>query len=242
MSDLVAYALEDGVARISMDDGKANAMSADMLSALHVAFDRAVEDDAVVLFSSERPGVFSAGFDLKVFASQDPVRSHEMVRLGAELAVKILELPTPVLAVCEGHAVAMGAFLLLACDRRIAVNGPYLVGFNEVKIGIPTPGYGIELARQRLAPAFLSRTAVLGEMFAPKDALAAGFFDHLVTREVSQPTISEALAAASQIHRGAHAIAKTRVRASATQAMRAAIAAEVTLDVFRRRSATPSAA
>jgi enoyl-CoA hydratase len=66
-----------------------------------------------------------------------------MVRLGAELAVRVLGFPYPVVTACPGHAYPMGAFLLLASDIRIGADGPYRIGLNEVAIGIPVPTFGL---------------------------------------------------------------------------------------------------
>src|SRR5262245_24170352 len=108
MNDRVVYRCTDGVATITMDDGKVNAMSAAMLSDLGAAFDQAERDRAIAILRSARPGIFSAGFDLKVFAANDPARSHEMARAGAELALRLMTHPFPTVGVMEGHAYPMG--------------------------------------------------------------------------------------------------------------------------------------
>ncbi|MGZ4223271.1 MAG: enoyl-CoA hydratase-related protein [Solirubrobacteraceae bacterium] len=84
MSDVMTYALEDGIATITMDDGKVNVLGIPMLRELQAAFDRAEEDDAVVILTG-REGRFSAGFDLKVF-SETPEQLPEMLTLGANLS------------------------------------------------------------------------------------------------------------------------------------------------------------
>jgi hypothetical protein len=152
---LVSYEKTDGIAKISMDDGKVNVMSVAMLSELTAAFERAERDGVIVILTSAREGIFSAGFDTKILANKDPQEVFEMVRLGAELAVRVLAFPRPVVTACPGHAYPMGAFLLLASDVRIGADGPYRIGLNEVAIGIPVPTFGLELARDRLLPAYL---------------------------------------------------------------------------------------
>src|SRR5262249_36054499 len=117
MSTPVTYQLEDSIARISMDDGKMNVLSVDMLFELGRAFDRAKADRAVVLLAG-REGVFSGGFDLRALAAGGP-DAYTMVRMGFELAERILAFPTPVVVACTGHAIAMGAFLLLSGDYRV---------------------------------------------------------------------------------------------------------------------------
>ena len=148
MTQLLTYEFSGSVARIAMDDGKLNVMSPDMLGALHEAFDRAEADGAIVILSG-REGIFSAGFDLKVISHGSPDEHHRMLSLGAELALRVLSFPTPVVSACAGHALPMGAFLMLASDVRIGADGPFMIGLNEVAIGLTVPQFAIELARLR---------------------------------------------------------------------------------------------
>jgi enoyl-CoA hydratase len=237
LSQPVRYELEGGVARITLDDGKVNAMSLSTLEALHSAFDRAAADDAVVLLTSGRERIFSAGFDLKVFAAGNPEASLAMVRAGAELALKLLGHPAPVVTVCAGDAYPMGAFLILASDVRIGVAGPHRIGFNEVAIGIAVPSFALALGRYRLAPAWLDRTAVMGEMYSFSDAVTAGFLDRLVAPADFEAEVSKSLDHALRIHRGPHAVVKSRLRQPTMKAMREAIDAELTLEAYGGRAA-----
>ncbi|HEY1312777.1 MAG TPA: crotonase/enoyl-CoA hydratase family protein [Steroidobacteraceae bacterium] len=236
MSGPVCYIKSEAVAKIVMDDGKVNVMSTAMLSALLGAFDRAEQDAAIVILSSARAGIFSAGFDTKILASKQPEAIYEMVKLGAELAARILSFRYPVVAACNGHAFPMGAFLLLAADVRIGADGPFKIGMNEVAIGIPVPAFALELGRERMVPAYLQRTALTGEMFAPPDAVAAGFLDRVVPPEELPAAAESAAAALCKIDFESHASTKTRLRRTAIAAVRAAIEAEITLEAYRRRA------
>ncbi|MBR0784418.1 crotonase/enoyl-CoA hydratase family protein [Bradyrhizobium iriomotense] len=237
----VTYELNDGVARIGLDDDKVNVMSAAMLGEIGAAFDRAEKEAGMVVLRSARPGIFSAGFDLKVFASGDAAKSLEMVRAGAELALRLMAFPHPTVGVMEGHAFPMGTFLLLACDVRLGARGPHRMGLNEVAIGIAPPSFAIELARSRLHPAWLSRTATLGEMYEPDDALTAGFLDRVVAPEAIDNTLGEIVAALRGIHKPSHATAKMRLRQPAMDAMRAAIDRELTMAAYEASNRARSA-
>lgn len=237
MTNRVTYRCEAGVAHITMDDGKVNAMSLAMLQDLDAALDRAQSDNAVVVVRSGRAGIFSAGFDLKVFASNDPVRSLEMVRAGAELALRLMSFPSPTIGVMEGHAFPMGTFLLLACDVRIGARGKFRMGLNEVTIGISPPRFGIELARSRVHPAWLSRTVTLGEMFEPEDAVIAGFLDRAVPPEEIEGSLAEVLSALKSVNRSMHASAKLNLRKQAMSAVREAIDEDLTIDAYRAAAA-----
>jgi enoyl-CoA hydratase len=232
MINLVDYQCRDGVARIIMDDGRVNIMSTQMLQSLHEAFDRASEDRAIAVLSSGRPGIFSAGFDLKVFAARDVAGSIAMVKSGADLILKLLAFDTPVISICAGHAYPMGAFLLLSSDLRLGVEGPYGIGFNEVIVGIPVPGFALELGRSRLHPAWLSRTATIGEMYGPSDAVTAGFLDRAVPEAEIEDALVAAIAGLRQVHQPSHAMVKRRLRADTISAMRAAVEAEITVAAY----------
>jgi enoyl-CoA hydratase len=73
-----------------------------------------------------RPGIFSAGFDMKTFARGQEA-ALEMVRAGINLIQAVLRFPRPVVAACTGHAYPMGAFLLLSADVRIGAAGPWKI-------------------------------------------------------------------------------------------------------------------
>jgi enoyl-CoA hydratase len=233
MSERVTYRCEAGVARITMDDGKVNAISTAMLADLDAALDRAEADAAIVVLRSSRPGIFSAGFDLKVMAAGDPDASLKMVRGGAALALRLMGFPQPTIGVMEGHAYPMGTFLLLACDLRIGALGPHRMGLNEVAIGITPPGFAIELTRSRVHPSYLSRTVTLGEMFEPGLAADAGFLDRAVAPEAVDQAIDEAVGAFKGVDRAMHAAAKLALRRGAMTAMREAVERELTPDAYR---------
>jgi enoyl-CoA hydratase len=221
MAALVSYQLQDSIATITMDDGKVNALSLPMLTEINMALDRASVDRAVVVLTG-RPGVFTAGFDLPALAAGGSA-ALAMVRAGFELAVRLLSFPAPVLIACTGHAVAMGAFLLSSGDYRIGTAGPYKITANEVAIGIPIPRAAVEICRQRLGPAYLTRAIVLAEVFSPGDAVTAGFLDRVVAAADLPDAANAAAAALATLNMDAHAAAKLLVAEHALEAIRAAI-------------------
>lgn len=178
----VTYTLEDGIATIAMDDGKANVLSPAMLEALNSAFDSAEKDEAVVILTGRDGGVFSGGFDLKVMMS-GPENAIALTCQGSRFALRLLGFPYPVIAAVSGHAIAMGAFTLLACDYRIGPVEPTKTGLNETQIGMTMHHFGIELAREFIPKNFLNRSLINGEIFAPKDARLAGYYDTLVEKD-----------------------------------------------------------
>jgi enoyl-CoA hydratase len=218
MGTLVTSRLDNSIATITLDDGKVNVLSPDMLDQVNTALDEAA--DAAVVVLTGRPGVFSAGFDLRVLQARDEA-ADRMIRGGFELAARLLTFPAPVLIACTGHAIAMGSFLLLSADYRIGAEGPYKITANEVAIGMSIPVAAIEICRQRLSPTHLSRALTLAETFPPAEAAAAGFLDLVVP----EPELADAAAAAASrlaaLDRAAHAATKLRVRGATAAAIRA---------------------
>jgi len=224
MATLVTYRLDDGIGTITMDDGKVNALSLQMLSELNGALDRAAADRSVVVLSG-RDGVFSAGFDLPVLRAGGS-ESIAMVRAGFELAERVLSFPMPVVIACTGHAVAMGVFLLLSGDYRVGATGPYKITANEVAIGLTMPRAAVEILRQRLTPAHFNRAAVIAEPFAPGNAVEAGFLDRVVAPAELHEVARTTAVALSTLNMEAHAATKLRARQHALRAIHAGIEAD----------------
>lgn len=181
MNEYVNYAQNAGVASLTMDDGKANAFGLNMIRALSEALDRAAAEAEVVVISG-RPGVFCAGFDLKVIAGA-PEDRLAMIRGGAELLLKLYLCRQPVIIACTGHAVAAGALLLLTADYRVGALGGTKIGLNETAIGLTLPTFGVELARARLDSRSLSEAVIGARLYAPDEAATVGYLDRAVAVE-----------------------------------------------------------
>jgi enoyl-CoA hydratase len=226
MADLVTYDRDGPVSTVTMDDGRVNVFSFDMLRSLHEAFDQAESDRTVVLLTG-RPGYFSAGFDLKVLREGGAEATRELLTLGATLAERILLFPAPVVVSCPGHAFPAGAFLLMAADERIGAAGPFKLGLNEVRIGLTLPWFAIVLARHRLTPTDFDHATVTGTMFDPDGARGAGLLDAVV----APADLAEAARVAAEdmatLDRRAHAGTKRRARQAVATELRAAIQSEL---------------
>lgn len=224
MGSVVTYQLKDSIATITMDDGKVNVLSLQMLSEINSALDQAVADEAVVVLTG-REGVFSAGFDLAVLNAGGS-EAMAMLRGGFELAERVLSFPTPVVMACTGHAVAMGVFLLLSGDYRVGAAGPHKITANEVAIGLTMPRAAVEICRQRLTPAHFNRAVIIAEVYSPDDAVGAGFLDRVVQASELQDVAQSTAAQLAKLDMAAHAASKLRARDQALKAIRVAIEAD----------------
>ncbi|GAD64652.1 crotonase/enoyl-CoA hydratase family protein [Aquipseudomonas alcaligenes] len=210
MSDLISYQLEDGIATLTLNNGKVNAISPDVIVAFNAALDQAVQDRAVVIITGQ-PGILSGGYDLKVMTSS-PQNAVALVTAGSTLARRMLAHPYPIIVACPGHAIAKGAFILLSADYRIGVEGPFNIGLNEVQIGMTMHHAGIELARDRLRRSAFHRSVINGEIFNPEGAVDAGFLDKVVPAEQLMATAVAAAQQLKKINMTAHKNTKLKVR------------------------------
>lgn len=230
MTELVTYSLDDGIATLTLNNGKVNAFSHELIADFNRALDRAEADAAVVIVTGQ-PGILSGGYDLKVMTS-GPQAAINLVAEGSTLARRMLSHPFPIIVACPGHAVAKGAFVLLSADYRIGVEGPFSIGLNEVKIGMTMHHVGITLARDRLtAPAF-HRSVINAEMFTPQGALNAGFLDQVVAPEQLMGTAREVAQQLKKLNMGAHKGTKLKVRKALLETLDAAIALDKTISLM----------
>mgnify|MGYP002880892152 CR=1 FL=1 len=167
--------IERNIAVLTFDDGKANAVGHDFIDGMTDGLDKAESDaSAVVIMGKE--GLFSAGFDLKEI-QKGQKEAAALVNRGANMLFRLFGFPQPVIAGCTGHAVAMGAFTLLACDTRIGTLGDFKLGLNETAIGMTLPVFGHQLAQNRLSKRHLTSAVIQSQMFSPEEAIDAGFLD-----------------------------------------------------------------
>ncbi|MDA0822332.1 MAG: crotonase/enoyl-CoA hydratase family protein [Proteobacteria bacterium] len=188
MSEAITYQAHGDTAVIVLDDGKANAFGHAFIACFNAQLDRA-EKEAKAVAILGRPGLLSGGFDLKVINGGDPKEINRMVNAGARLMMRIYGHPQPVVVGATGHAVALGAFLLLAADYRIGTEGEFKIGLNETAIGLSLPEFGIALATDRLSRRHLSQATIGATLYDPTHACDIGYLDTVSTPSAIRDTV-----------------------------------------------------
>ncbi|MFT6286356.1 MAG: enoyl-CoA hydratase [Alcanivorax sp.] len=226
MTSLVTFEETEQYSQIVLDDGKANALSPDMIAAVHAALDQADVAGKVIVIAG-RPGKFSAGFDLSIM-SQGGDAATKLLRDGANLSLRLLKSKMPVVLAATGHALAMGGLLLLSGDYRIGAKGKYKIGLNEVAIGMTMPYFAVILGETRLARNYISRAVVCAQLYDAEEAVNAGFLDEAVDEGGVIPRAQALAEQLSGVNMEAHYGTKCRVREAMYLAMEAAISQEFT--------------
>lgn len=209
----ITYEARDGVATITCDDGKVNAMAMPFFTALNEALDRAERERPVGVLLAGRTGYFSAGLDLKRLPTLPPAEFADTMRAFGNTMLRVFTLGIPTVAAITGHAIAGGAFLAFACDRRFVAEGPYKIHVNEVQIALPLPSWALAIAQTAIPPRWHGEAILHARAYAPEDA-----FSREIVDGVAPPTegvvhvARQAAARFAGLDLGAYATAKQRLR------------------------------
>ena len=223
----VTYELDGDVAVIRFDDGKANVLGHAVIETIHELLTRAEDDEARAVVIVGRPGKFSAGFDLSVMTA-GPDQARDLLRAGADLALRIFIFPMPVLLAVTGHALAMGAILLMSADVRIGADGPFKIGLPEVEIGMPLPIFAVEFARDRLSKRHFLPAVQHAVVTSPAEAVDVNFLDRVVAPEmVEAETLAAAHDLADRLRSRAFVLTRENTRVSTARSIQAGLDADM---------------
>jgi enoyl-CoA hydratase len=208
----VGYEAKDGVATITLDDGKVNAMAPAFFEALNAALDRAERETPAAVVIAGREGYFSAGLDLKLLPTLAPDQfGRAMVAFG-EIMLRVYTFPIPVIAAVTGHAIAGGAFLALACDERYIADGPYKLHINEVAIALPLPTWALVIAQNAIPRRWQTEAILQARPYAPAEALSREIIHGVAAQDAVIVRAHEAVARIAGLDQKAYAAAKSRLR------------------------------
>jgi len=221
-SDFATLKKEGDISIITLDDGKANAFSLSMTEAVNKCLGEVPKDSGALILTS-RPGIFSGGFDLKTISSGDVEAARAMSVAGLTLFTVLFSFPRPVIIACNGHAVALGAFLLLTADYRIGAAGDFRVWANEIGNNMTIPQAILEVTKIRINPSHWYRAIMHSQPYAVEDAINPGYLDEVVPQDSLMDT---ALAKAEELAKLGHPfyeMTKTWAQAEVLQKMRDSI-------------------
>jgi enoyl-CoA hydratase len=200
------------VAILRMARGKGNALDIDFVAALTDAFEQLERGPARAAVITGQGKVFGAGVDLPALIAGGPDYVRRFVPLLQRSFERVATFPKPLVAAVNGHAIAGGAIIMLACDQRLLARGTAQVGLTEVRVGVAFPAWALEVARFATPPQHFSTLICTGRTWAPDEALARGLVDELVEPERLLDRACEVAAEMAAIPAAAFTAAKQAVR------------------------------
>jgi len=187
---VVSYEVDDGVGRITIDrPDRRNAINPDVVEGLATALSRAEESDEVrvVVLTGSGDKAFCAGGDLGGMAGDGRVGQHFIRGELGDLFTKMRASPLPIVARVNGHALAGGFGLMLACDLVVAADDAEM-GTPEINLGLWP--FMITAVIQRDVPRKVALEMMLtGRRMGAEEAHKWGF----VNRVVARPDLDDAV-------------------------------------------------
>jgi enoyl-CoA hydratase len=224
---------DGGVRVLTLDHPPANAEDEELLADLSAALAGALREDAVRAVVLTGAGkFFGGGFDLSA-PRRDVESTRKLRALFREAHLRLLSLPKPTVAMMNGHAIAGGLVLVLACDYRLGLDGDYKIGLNEVAIGASYPKIAFEIVRLRLSHARAAELLLGAALYPASQAIRLGVVDELLPAETFEATVLRRAARMGAFPREAYAhtkaalVAETLARVEAETPQEEEAAAEV---------------
>jgi len=213
MSEFIHVQANDHITYLGLDRGKSNALHLQMMQELIHELENAQKDpsvEAIVLHGKE--GFFSAGLDLITLYNYNEEQIKSLWETFIDLIYTLAAFPKPTIASVTGHAPAGGCVLAICCDYRIMAEGEFIIGLNEVPIGLIVPPSIFELYSIWLGQAAAYRHLLDGKLFSPSEALQAGLVDELVPADRIQTAATRKAKYWSQFERHAWGTTKLNMR------------------------------
>jgi enoyl-CoA hydratase len=201
--------------------GKGNALNLELAAALADALDRLESSPARAGVLTGQGGVFGAGVDLLALVEGGPEYVRRFLPLLDRGFERLATFPKPLVAAVNGHAIAGGAILMLACDQRLLARGPARIGLTEVRVGVQFPAWALDLARFATPPQHFATLTCTGRTWPAEEALARGLVDELVEPERLLDRAQEVAEELAAIPPATFAATKLAVRRPMIEAARA---------------------
>lgn len=176
----IKVTIKDHLSIITLDRGKSNALNREMLTELHDMLHNIAGDPNIAgAIITGKENFFSAGLDLIELYNYNEAEAESFWHLFLNFTAAITAFKKPLVAAINGHSPAGGCVIALACDYRIMSEGKYIIGLNEVPVGIIVPNSIFNLYAFWLGQANAARSLLEGRLFSPDEALQIGLVDEL---------------------------------------------------------------
>lgn len=204
------------IAVLRIDRPPANAIDLDLADEFAIALEDIEAANGIgALIVTGAGSCFSAGLDLKVVPTYDRAQQQAMVMQVNRLFGRLYGLPLPTIAAVNGHAIAGGVILTLACDCRIGAEGDYKLGLAEMRVGVPFPVAAMAIVRSELSHPVARMMVLTARNSSPDDAVSMGVLDELQPPERLLPRAIEVATEMAALPHSVYGRIKRQLRGAA---------------------------
>lgn len=218
--DSVFVSRNGGIAEVLLRRGKVNALNEQMVEEITANFQNLAAEGGInaVILTAEGP-FFSFGFDIPEFLGYSKESFSEFVRKFTALYTYLFTYPKPVVAALNGHTIAGGCMLALACDYRIMVSGKAKISLNEITFGSSVFAGSVAMLKLLIGGKRAQEVLFRGSMFSAEEAMNIGLVDQVAYGDLMED--AQRLAAELAAHNGrAFCSIKTLLRGPVAEKMR----------------------
>jgi enoyl-CoA hydratase len=218
---------------LHMVRGRGNALDIAFLTALSDALEQIERSDSGAVVITGQGRVFGAGVDLPALAAGGPEYVREFIPVMINGFERLVKFPKPLVAAVNGHAIAGGAIVMMACDVKLLARGTARIGLTEVLVGVQFPAWALEIARFVTPPQHFQELILTGRTWQPVDAHARGLVDELVDAEQLLDRACEVAGELAALPAGTYAATKAAVRRPLVEAAQRQTLAEASSVIDR---------
>ena len=177
----IKVTIREKSAVITLDRGKSNAINTEMVAELSQIIKSIEQDDSILgVIIGGKEGYFSAGLDLIELYNYNEAEIKTFWEDFLNLIGTLISFKKPLIAAISGHAPAGGCLLSLCCDYRIMAEGRYIIGLNEIPVGLIIPESIFAIYSFWIGKAKAYRYLLEGKLVSPATALEIGMVDEVV--------------------------------------------------------------
>lgn len=182
--DFIEVQKGKGVATLILRRGKVNALNGTMVDQIRESL-KALEGDpqsrSIVITGADK--FFPFGFDIPEFLSFTKEQLTEYLTNFTDLYTYLFFYPKPVIAALNGHTIAGGCMLALACDYRVMVAGKARISLNEIGFGSSVLAGSTEMLRFWVGSTNATKILYSGFMYPAEEAKSIGLVDEVATEQ-----------------------------------------------------------
>ena len=182
--EFVHVSINDGIAEARLKRGKVNALNepaveeiADCLRSL------AADPEARAVILTGDGSFFSFGFDIPEFLGYSRESFAKFLQRFTGLYSYLFTYHKPVVAALNGHAIAGGCMLALACDYRIMVSGRARISLNEISFGSSVFAGSVEMLKFLVGEKNAQAILYDATMYSAEAAAQLGMIDEVSSTE-----------------------------------------------------------
>lgn len=184
---MIERQMDGDIAILRLARGKGNALNIELLEAIDRAMEEVEREAVKAIVVTGQGSSFSAGVDLNRLAEEGTAYVERFLPALSKTFYRLQTFPKPLVAAVNGHALAGGCLIAVACDYRLMVAGDGRIGLTELTVGVPFPTIALEIARHAMGPAVMAEAVLTAKRYTPAEALSSRMVHELVAPEELMP-------------------------------------------------------